>query len=424
MNDPTTDAAERREAVPRFFQRLGDGIEAAFRARGYDEEAFPKIAEAALRALPPSEHLGALDVLEWVLTSPTLPRQASVDDPFGQPAVQVYMTQRWYIEVLHWLDGTTAVHQHSFNGAFHVLAGASIHGRYRFHEERRYGTRLRTGQVERESIELLRKGDVRPIHAGPALIHSLFHLDRPSVSVVVRTPYVPGAAPQFTYALPCLAFDPFHRTEQLARQLQTCETLARLDHPQLEAMLGQLYREADPYAFARLVMQTAPYFKSKDGLQAAIDGARAVHGPLADTMLTVRQEQRRQDAIVALRAKLRAAEQRFLLALLLYFDTGRPILDMVRARWPERDPEEAVMGWLTAAADLPDPSRPGRRVFEIDLTGPGGAAARAMLGGRPMPEVMELLKRSFDPAEVDAQAGELAQLQATLRETVFGPLFR
>lgn len=413
-----------RLAVPRFFQALGDRIEAAFRASGYDEAKFPAIAEAALAALPPSAHLQACDTLAWILTSAGLPRQASVDDPFGQPAVQVYTTQRWYIEVLHWLDGTTAIHQHSFNGAFHVLAGSSIHGCYRFREERRYGARLRTGQLERQHIEMLQAGDVRAIHAGNALIHSLFHLDRPSVTVVVRTTGVPDAGPQFTYAPPHVAFDPFFRTEQLARQLQTCETLGRIEHPDLEPLLCRLYRESDPHSFARLLLQTGSLFKTDEALRFAVAAAGAVHGPLAETLLTVVREQRRLDAIVALRARVRAREPRFLLALLLYFETAQPILDMVRQRFPERDPEAAVLGWITELAALPDPTRPGCRVFDFELKGPGGIAARHMLGGRPLPAVLELLKRDFEPREVDSQAGELGQLQEALRETLLAPLFR
>jgi hypothetical protein len=35
------------------------------------------------------------------------------------------------IEALFWVDGTTSIHQHSFSGAFQVLAGKSIHSRYR-----------------------------------------------------------------------------------------------------------------------------------------------------------------------------------------------------------------------------------------------------------------------------------------------------
>jgi hypothetical protein len=423
-----TSSAPRDEsssgAVPRFFQQLGDRIEAAFRAAGYDEAAFPAIAEAALREAPPSDHLGACDTLEWALTARAISRQANVDDAFGQPAIQVYVTQRWYIEVLHWLDGTTAIHQHGFNGAFHVLAGGSIHARYRFEEERRYGARLRLGRIERESIEVLRAGDVRQIHAGPALIHSLFHLDRPSVTVVARTAHLPDASPQLSYAPPCLAFDPFYRPEQLARQRQSAEALARLGHRDLEALLARVYQGADPFSFAALAMQTAAHFHSEEGFRAAVLGARDAHGELADAMLAVVAEQRRQDAITGLRVKVRSPEHRLLLALLLYFDHGRPILELVSARWPERDPEELVVRWLEDLSDLPDPRRPGRRVFDFELEGPGGAAARAMLGGRPLGEVLEILKRDFDAAEVDRQAGDLSVLQEALRETVFGPLFR
>lgn len=421
------DQEQAEHPVPRFFRALGDQIEAQYRAAGYDEAAFPAIAEAALRASPPAGHLAACDVLTWVLGAGgahDLPRQVNVDGGFGQPAIQVYVTQRWYIEVLHWLDGTTAIHDHGFNGAFHVLAGASIHARYRFVEEHRRGARLRLGRVERDGVELLQAGDVRAIHEGAALIHSLFHLDRPSVTVVVRTTHVPGAAPQLSYLPPGLAYDESYSTEALARKLQACVALRRLDHPDLEALLCRLYGEADPLSLVRLVLKTAPSFKDEAAIARALAPAQQRDAPLAAALLAVVREERRQSRLVALRARLRAPEPRFLLALLLYFDSGGPILDLVRARWPHLDVEAAVVSWLDAVADLPDPARPGRRLCEVDLRGPGpSSAARAMLGGRPLPEVVAALTREFGAAQVAPQAAALATLQAELQASVFGPLF-
>jgi hypothetical protein len=417
------DRSTHTQDVPRLFHALGDRIEAAYRAAGYDESAFPAIAAAALAERPPAAELDADAVLRWALLAPELPRQADVDGPFGQPAIQVYSTPRWYIEVLHWLDGTTAIHQHSFAGAFHVLAGSSIHARYAFAEDRRYGARLRLGRLTQTDVEWLQRGAIQPIHSGAALIHSLFHLDRPSVTVVVRTTHVADAFPQLSYAAPGLAFDPFHRTEQLARRLQICDALARLDHPDLADLLARAYADPDPFASTQLILQTAARLRP-DALPAALADARAVHGPLAEVALAAALEQRRQDAIVGLRGRLRSPDHRFLLALLLYFDRAAPILEFVRQRWPERDPADEALRLIAEIADLPDPTRPGRRIFEFDLRGPGGAAARAMIGGRGLAEVAADLRDRFDPALVDRQLGDLAALQRALRDALVGPLFR
>jgi hypothetical protein len=44
----------------------------------------------------------------------------------------VYAGRRFYVEVVFWAEGTTAIHQHSFSGAFQVLVGSSIHTLYGF----------------------------------------------------------------------------------------------------------------------------------------------------------------------------------------------------------------------------------------------------------------------------------------------------
>jgi hypothetical protein len=47
--------------------------------------------------------------------------------------------------------------------------------------------------------ELLNVGDVQEIQAGRQYIHSLFHLDQPSATIVIRTEKSPLYLPQFAY---------------------------------------------------------------------------------------------------------------------------------------------------------------------------------------------------------------------------------
>ncbi|HEX2574641.1 MAG TPA: hypothetical protein VH877_34155 [Polyangia bacterium] len=408
-----------------YFERLGRRVEDAWRACHYDEEQFPAIAEQALTELPPGAQLGGYDALVWMLTARTLPPQLYLDVPFGQPAVQVYVTPRWHIEVLHWIDGTTSIHEHGFNGAFHVLAGSSIHCRYRFHEERRYNARLRKGRIERLELERLRPGATRRILAGGAMSHSLFHLDRPSVTVVIRTRQIPGAAPQYTYLRPCLALDPFDEPEHLLRQKQGFAMLAEIAHPDLGALLAHAYREAEPAALVQLALATAHSFSDPSHLRAALEAARARHGELVDALHEVLAEQERQRRIVRLRAQVHAPEHRFLLALLCHFDTAAPILALVRDDRPGHAPEDTILAWISELTSLADPRDPARPVFDFTLDEVMLDVARAALGGRPFEAVLERLAETYDAADLVTQRASLEMIHRALgASSIFGPLFR
>lgn len=409
-------AADRHVAA--VFQSLGERIEAAYRATGYDEAALPQLAVAALTEQPPCEALAVDDVLCWALSAAELPRQADVEGRFGQPAIQVFSTPRWYIEVLHWFDGTTTIHQHSFAGAFHVLAGSSIHARYEFAQQRRYAAHLRVGTLEQREVELLERGATRSILPGSGLIHSLFHLDRPSLTVVVRTTHVADAFPQLSYLPPGIAHDPFHVDELLARKRQCIDALVRLEHPQLDARLATLLGDADPPAATALLLHALGRV-TIDQLPHACARACEVHGELATLTIAAALEQRRQDALVGLRARLRGADHRFLLALLLHFDHGAPILEFMRRRWPERDPADEALRLLGELADLPDPRRPGRRVFELELQGPVRVAARALIEGRSLDETATFVR---ERCGLDAPRAELARLRAELGASLLAPL--
>ena len=88
---------------------------------------------------------------------------------------------------LYWFASTTAIHDHAFCGAFSVLDGGSLHSQYSFTPSVNCGDGLTLGTLESIRNERLRKGDVRTIHPYDGLIHSLFHIEHPSVSLVVRT---------------------------------------------------------------------------------------------------------------------------------------------------------------------------------------------------------------------------------------------
>ena len=139
-------------------------------------------------------------------------------EKFGNPPITTYVGPRFFIDVYYWLDGTTTIHQHSFSGAFEVLLGGSVHSRYRFAKEREINPHFLVGQIEFNDVSLLSQGDIREIDSGSQFIHSLFHLDRPSVTITVRTYKAPGAPVQYSYLKPFLAVNPFSTDASLTKR--------------------------------------------------------------------------------------------------------------------------------------------------------------------------------------------------------------
>lgn len=407
-----------------FFRALGERIEAAFLEAGHDEARFPEIAERALRDARPADHLRDTSVLEWLMRARSIPRQINIAYDFGQPAVVVYSAPLWYIEVIHWLDGTTNIHQHGFNGAFSVLAGSSLHTRYSFEPKARYGARLLRGDLARTGAELLRAGDVRRIDAGAGLIHSLFHLERPSVTVVVRTDHVPGDTPQYTFEEPGLAFDPFHQPELLVRRRQAIEALAAFAPRKLARTLPETLGSVDPFTLVSLSLAAAPLVGESE-LRRALVPAREKAGDLVDTILEVAHRRRRRARLIALRSRLRSADHRFFLALLLSFDTVSDMRSVVRARHPESDPDDLLIQWLSEVTSAPDPEDPSRPVFAVTIAGALSDLARAMLGGATFESTIARLGQSYDPADLASQAADLRRAYDALRGAeLITPLFR
>src|SRR5262249_5517956 len=96
--------------VERAFAELGTRLERAFARVDYDQRAFPALAAAALRDARLEREASSLDVVRWVLAAPALPQQDDLAAKFGDPPVTVYRGRRFFIQVLLWREGSTAIH--------------------------------------------------------------------------------------------------------------------------------------------------------------------------------------------------------------------------------------------------------------------------------------------------------------------------
>jgi hypothetical protein len=384
-----------------FFHDLGLTILNRWRRADFDSRAFPDIAAQALVDRPPSAHVDPMEVVRWVHQAPALSPQRDLTAKFGQPPITVFGCEELYIDVLFWVDGTTSIHQHRFSGAFHVMQGESLESTFRFRPRRRYSERLMTGDLLLQGVELHRKGDVAPIVAGTEFVHSLFHLDRPSVSVVARTPGDDLSGPQYSYSRAGLAFDPFARSDVLERRVQTLDMLRRIDSPDFEALTRDSARAADAFLAFGLLTALMPRVEPHEKYVKLLRDVKPAHAELIDALVAHAEIERRERHIISRRQLAKEPEHRFFLALLLNLDDRASILDVVRRKFPGKDPAEAVVGWLAdfekldainawvndvaskkAAPILDVPMDEGARAAVRDLLGKAGDVRPAT----PLPE--------------------------------------
>lgn len=357
-------SSQRAEAVARYFERLGDRVDDEWRATSYDDRRLPEIAARALAEDPPHESVRPGDVVRWVLAARSLGPQPNGDSRFGQPPVTVYAGRRFYIEVLFWFDGTTEIHQHSFDGAFAVLAGSSVHSTYDFHEHARTSTRLLVGDVAHRSSEMLRRGDVRAIRAGRSFIHSLFHMDRPSVSVVVRSPAASDAGVQYQYVPPYVAVDAFDKDLWNRRATDFIDVAFDMRDPQSADLLLDALRNSDDLGAYRLIARAFRHAADEPAAQddavredrepptrqamrsVAIEGAHERFGALANPILQSLEEAGRRGELVAARSAVHDPHHRFFLAVLMNVPRRSRVLDLVGEQYPGTDPVTLIHRWL------------------------------------------------------------------------------
>jgi len=199
---------------------------------------------------------------------------------------------------------------------------------------------------------------IREIRAGDEFIHSLFHLERPSATLTVRSHHSPLHPIQYSYLKPHVAYDPFFDEETLRRRTETISLLLNMDHPRTDELIVELLSRADFHTTFRVLEvahralakneleQLFQISKSRTRLQRYFDAARQRHGELVDLLLPVFDEQERETDIIKRRGKIEREDHRFFMALLLNVPQRRKVLELIKARFPEEDPVQLAVRWI------------------------------------------------------------------------------
>jgi hypothetical protein len=205
--------------------------------------------------------------------------------------------------------------------------------------------------------ELLNVGDVKEIFAGRQYIHSLFHLDQPSATVVIRTDRSPLHRPQFSYQKPTLALDPFFEHETTTKHLQIIRALYNVQHPDTDRLVSELLESSD-FQTSFSILSAAREFlggtplgelfnleRPAQRFTKLLEIVRRRHGSKADDLANVFAHRDRVQEIIRRRSYVTNPEHRFFFALMLNVEGRERIFKLIKARFPDADPVSKILDW-------------------------------------------------------------------------------
>lgn len=182
------------------LRKLAARIDAEWTAAGARVASLPAIAARLLEdAQPHRDYDGLASLADWTLSSRTFPQPCNPFGPLGPPAFTIWSNGRFFVNVYAYSTPEVVIHDHDFAGAFTNLSGTTIHATYAFPDAERVAPEVHVGELAVRGLEVVRAGDVRRIDPGRRFIHQVWHVDQPTVVLVIRTGPLPAPRRQYQY---------------------------------------------------------------------------------------------------------------------------------------------------------------------------------------------------------------------------------
>ena len=397
-----------------YFEKLGRTVLERWRQQNFSLEAFPELARIAIDEAPPSENVDLEEMIHEFLLNDDQPFQSQ--SGFGQSELIAFNDPRFYIQILFWLEGTTEIHQHEFSGAFHVMQGSSVHSEFEFLDAQSVTPHISIGDLRVKEIELLETGRTVPITSGRECIHSLFHLDTPSVTVVVRTHHDPGTGPQYNYLPPHIAIDPIQADALTMRRKQLVDVLENLDHPSYATLVGEMVGSLDFERGFHTLLHAMDRLQALDEWEPILATFQKKHGELAKGVPATLAECLHRDSISQMRYQIDHPDHRFFLALLMNVQNRKDIDSLISKRFPAQSPSATILGW---AEELIEPTDYGITLLDAAFPDSLGVAIESQFD-----LLINALKHALEGGlESKAVMAEHPEIHAALVASCLRPLF-
>jgi hypothetical protein len=397
-----------------YFEKLGQKVLERWREQNFSLEVFPELTRIAIEENPPSENVDIDEMIHEFLFNDAQPFQS--ESGFGQPELIAFNDPRFYIQILFWLEGTTEIHQHEFSGAFHVMRGTSVHSEFDFVGARSVTPHIRIGDLRVKRIELLETGRTVPITSGRECIHSLFHLDTPSITVVVRTHHDPGTGPQYNYLPPHIAINPMHLDSLTVRRKQLLDVLETTEDGNYATFVNVMVERLDFERGFNMLRHAMPHLKELDEWDGVLATFQHKHGELASGVPETLDECLRRETISQMRHFIVNPEHRFFLALLVNVQNRSDIFALISQRFPDWPPIDAILCW---AGELMQPGD-----FGIHLLDAAFPESLDIDIEEQSEWFVVALKQGLEGGEEGNDLGEeIPAVQAALKASCLRPLF-
>jgi hypothetical protein len=323
------------------FAGLGAEIDRQWCREAFHPDAFPGIAAEAAASVTDIDWAGLL-IQNY--------DRLDLSYRFSDFDLHIFASDRFRIEILHWLGGSTSIHQHAFSGAFKLLAGRSLHVEYDFARRHTVLPDLLTGVLKLRRSEILKPGAVRRIDCGSRFIHANFHMVRPTVTMVIRAHCNTVPEPQFDYMPPYIAINPFSHENGRTRQRRLLDVLARTGRWELVEQAIEAVWPEPTLADTLDILKLPVVIGNPARLDRLLARAAERHPTFAAELeAVVREEVRRQKGMLLFR-RVAGNDQRFLVALLLNLPDAEAILPHLATEFPGETPAAAAARLLMSIA--------------------------------------------------------------------------
>lgn len=163
---------------------LASSIESRWQHRNYSSDVFHEVAWDLVDShdLDYFAHISNQIVY---LGDPDV-RSVQYDSNFSDTHMQVFDSGRFFIEVLNWNGSHVNTHDHDFSGIQFQLKGESLNIDYKFDCKEQHGS-LYVGKCKIDRVSVWRQGSKSKVVPGPFIPHSVYHLDKSTTSLLIRT---------------------------------------------------------------------------------------------------------------------------------------------------------------------------------------------------------------------------------------------
>lgn len=195
---------------------------------------------------------------------------------------------------------------------------------------------------------------MREINSGrEGLIHRLFHLHRPSISLVIRDYLRPWHTPQYSIYLPHIAADVFglENDKKIKLFVRLLHVTDMLDHADMmEIFLKQIPELDFPRVFE--VFRQSHLLLTNDNERKEFVGAvRKNHNGYADRLVEYLTYFEKENSLVKAREHVHDEELRIFLALLLNAPDRKSFFSLISEIYPHTDPKDKCIEWMKKLAE-------------------------------------------------------------------------